>query len=116
FAPHVAARVGHRLFRIPLRECRCRCRAYERDCPRESHVDGCPIAAEPSVENVRAFDFAAPARYDARMTLDRRKMIHSTLAAGAALVGGRKLALAQPGDMPGMPGMPMPQQPAPPPP
>src|SRR5436309_8020408 len=47
------------------------------------------------------------------MTIDRRKMIHSTLAAGAALVGARHLAAAQPGDMGGMP---MPAPPAPPPP
>jgi hypothetical protein len=33
------------------------------------------------------------------MTIDRRTMIHSTLAAGAALVGARRLASAQPGDM-----------------
>ncbi|HEY6036607.1 MAG TPA: hypothetical protein VIV58_20160 [Kofleriaceae bacterium] len=49
------------------------------------------------------------------MSLDRRKMLHSTLAAGAALVGARRIARAQPGDMPGMP-MPPPapaKQPAP---
>ncbi|MBV8760809.1 MAG: copper oxidase [Deltaproteobacteria bacterium] len=37
------------------------------------------------------------------MSLDRRKMLGSTLAAGAAVVGARRLARAQPGDMPGMP-------------
>src|SRR5437870_11330895 len=47
------------------------------------------------------------------MTLDRRKLIYSTLAAGAALVGARRLAAAQPGDMGGMQ---MPPPPAPPPP
>jgi FtsP/CotA-like multicopper oxidase with cupredoxin domain len=45
------------------------------------------------------------------MSLDRRKMLGSTLAAGAALVGARRLASAQPGDMTGMP---MPQSPPPP--